>query len=189
MAGSAESSSDGIKVAFTPICIFSLWRCLMSLERICSKDVVTISPEANVLEAAKLMHSKHVGCLVVTDDFRPIGILTDRDIVLKLVASEQKPAEIAVKKIMTTNPTMVNVNYDVLDAVRLMRTRGVRRLPIVDEHQRLFGIMTMDDVLAAFGMEAGDLAGVVQKEFNLEAAAFAGSSLNCMNPEGGDYEQ
>jgi CBS domain-containing protein len=147
----------------------------MSLERMCSKTVVTISPDATVLEAAKLMHSKHIGCLVVIDDLRPIGILTDRDIVLKVVATEKKPAETAVKDIMTTTPTMVNVNYDVLDAVRLMRNRGVRRLPIVDEHRRLFGIVTMDDVLTAFGAEVGDLAGAVQKELSLEATVAAAS--------------
>jgi CBS domain-containing protein len=135
----------------------------MSLERICSKTVVTISPDATVLEAAKLMHSKHIGSLVVIDESRPIGILTDRDIVLKLVASEKKPAETAVKEIMTTNPTMVNVNYDLLDAVRLMRNRGVRRLPIVDEHRHLLGIITMDDLLTAFSAEVGDLAGPFRK--------------------------
>ena len=148
----------------------------MSLERICSKTVVTISPDATVLEAAKLMQSKHIGCLVVTDNSRPTGILTDRDIVLKLVASEKKPGETAVKNIMTTNPTMVNVNYDVLDAVRLMRDRGVRRLPVIDEHRHLLGIITLDDVLTAFGAELGDLAGAVQKEFGLEAAASGGPS-------------
>ena len=143
----------------------------MSLERMCSKTVVTISPDGTALEAAKLMHAEHIGCLVVIDDFRPIGILTDRDIVLKVVAREEKPAETAVKKIMTTNPTMVNVNYDVLDAVRLMRNRGVRRLPVVDEHRRLLGIITIDDVLTGFGAELGDLAGAVQIEFGLVAAA------------------
>ena len=147
----------------------------MSLDRICSKTVVTISPDATVLEAAKLMHSKHIGCLVVTDNSRPTGILTDRDIVLKLVAGEKKQEETTVKNIMTTNPTMVNVNYDVLDAVRLMRDRGVRRLPVIDEHRHLLGIITLDDVLTAFGAELGDLAGAVQKEFGLEAAASVGT--------------
>ncbi len=147
----------------------------MSLDRICSKTVVTISADATVLEAAKLMQSNHIGCLVVIDDSRPTGILTDRDIVLKLVVREHKPAETAVKEIMTTNPTMVNVNYDLLDAVRLMRSRGVRRLPIVDEHRHLLGIVTMDDVLTALGAEVGDLAGTVEKEFGLEAAAEAAS--------------
>jgi CBS domain-containing protein len=147
----------------------------MSLERICSKSVVTISPDATVAEAAKLMQSKHIGCLVVIDESRPIGIVTDRDIVLKVVAGEKKPAETAVKKVMTTNPTMVNVNYDLLDAVRLMHNRGVRRLPIVDEHRRLLGIITMDDLLTVFSTEVANLAGAVQKEFDLEAAGTAAS--------------
>jgi CBS domain-containing protein len=145
----------------------------MSLDRICSKTVVTISPDATVLEAAKLMRSEHVGCVVVVDDSRPTGILTDRDVVIKVVVRERDAAKTAVREIMTTNPTMVNVNYDLLDAVRLMRNRGVRRLPIVNEHRHLLGIVTMDDVLTALGGEIGDLAGTVQKEFGLEAAAQA----------------
>jgi len=146
----------------------------MSLERICSKTVVAITPDATVLEAAKLMQSKHIGCLVVIDESRPIGILTDRDIVLKVVAGEQKP-QTTVKKIMTANPTMVNVNYDLLDAVRLMHNRGVRRLPIVDEHRHLLGIITMDDLLTTFSTEVANLAGAVQKEFGLEAAGTVAS--------------
>jgi CBS domain-containing protein len=142
----------------------------MSLERVCSKNVVTISPDATVLEAANLMRSKHVGCVLAVNDSRPVGILTDRDIVLGVVASARKPAETSVRETMTANLTTVNVNYDLLDAVRLMRSRGVRRLPVVDEHRHLLGIITMDDVLTAFGAEMGELAGAVQKELGLEAS-------------------
>jgi len=142
----------------------------MSLERICNKSVVTVSRDATVLEAANLMRSKHIGCVVIVQDSRPVGILTDRDIVLEVVASAKKPAETAVREIMTANLTTINVNYDVLDAARLMRSRGVRRLPLVDEHRRLIGIITMDDVLTALGAEIGDLAAAVQKELGLEAA-------------------
>jgi CBS domain-containing protein len=99
-----------------------------------------------------------------------VGILTDRDIVLGVVASARKPAETSVRETMTANLTTVNVNYDLLDAVRLMRSRGVRRLPVVDEHRHLLGIITMDDVLTAFGAEMGELAGAVQKELGLEAS-------------------
>jgi len=143
----------------------------MSLQRICTKTVVTISPDATVVDAAKLMRAKHVGCLVVISNSRPIGILTDRDIVLKTVATGEKPELTAVKTVMTANPTAVNVNYDLLDAVRLMRERGVRRLPIVDEHRRLLGIVTMDDLWTSFSAEVGDLAGAVNKEFGLEKVA------------------
>lgn len=141
----------------------------MSLERICTKTVVTISPNATVLEAAKLMHSKHVGCLVVVNGgARPIGIITDRDIVVKTITMEQKPEATSVKTVMTANPTAVNVNYDLLDAVRLMRDRGVRRLPVVDEHRYLLGIVTMDDLLKAISAEVGGLEGAVHKELGQE---------------------
>ncbi len=143
----------------------------MSLERICTKTVVTISPDATVLEAAKLMHSKHVGCLVVLNDSRPIGILTDRDIVVKTIATGEKPEVALVRTAMTATPTTVNVNYDLLDAVRLMRERGVRRLPIVNEHRHLLGIVTLDDLLVAFSAEVGELAGAIHREFWLEAVA------------------
>ena len=143
----------------------------MSLERLCSKAVVSVSPEATVLEAANMMRSKHVGCVVAVNGTHPVGILPDRDIVLEVVATGKKPSETAVREIMTTNLTMVNINYDLLDAVRLMRNRGIRRLPVVDEHRRLLGIITMDDALTAFGAEIGDLAGAVQKELDLEALA------------------
>ncbi|HSE90872.1 MAG TPA: CBS domain-containing protein, partial [Candidatus Binatia bacterium] len=115
------------------------------------------------------------GCLVVIDKSRPIGILTDRDIVFKVVAGEKKPADTAVKQVMTANHTMVNVNYDLLDAVRLMHNRSVRRLPIVDEHRHLLGIITMDDLLTVFSAEVANLAGAVQKEFGLEAAGSVAS--------------
>jgi CBS domain-containing protein len=108
----------------------------MSLERTCSKDLVTISLDATVLEAAKLMQSKSIDSLVVVEDSRPIGVVTDKDIVRKIVASEKKPAEIAVERIMTSNPRMINVAYDVLDGVRLMhdmanlKTKDIRQWSI-----------------------------------------------------------
>jgi CBS domain-containing protein len=107
---------------------------------------------------------------MVIDRGKVIGILTDRDIVLRGVAAERNLSEIPVRKIMTVNPTTINVNYDVVDAVWLMRTRGVRRLPIVDQHRRVFGIITLDDILAKYGTDAGDLAGTVEKELGLETA-------------------
>jgi CBS-domain-containing membrane protein len=66
---------------------------------------------------------------------------------------------------------MVNINYDLLDAARLMRERGVRRLPVVNEHRHLRGIVTLDDLLMAFSAEVGERAGAVHKEFRLEAVA------------------
>ncbi len=142
----------------------------MSLERVCKKDVITVSPEASLLEAARLMRSHHVGSVIVVNEHRPIGILTDRDIIIKAVAEEKDPKTLRVYEIMTHNPAMVNINYDPLDATQIMRDRGLRRLPVVDENSHLLGILTLDDVLDLVGKETANLAEAVHTELAKEGA-------------------
>ena len=142
----------------------------MSLERVYKKDVITVSPEASLLEAARLMRSHHVGSVIVVNEDRPIGILTDRDIIIKAVAEEKDPKTLRVYEIMTHNPAMVNINYDPLDATQIMRDRGLRRLPVVDENSHLLGILTLDDVLGLLGKETENLAQAVQTELAKESA-------------------
>ncbi len=142
----------------------------MSLERVCKKDVITVSPEASLLEAARLMRSHHVGSVIVVNEHRPIGILTDRDIIIKAVAEEKDPKTLRVYEIMTHNPAMVNINYDPLDATRIMRDRGLRRLPVVDENSHLLGILTLDDALDLLGKETANLAEAVHTELAKEGA-------------------
>ncbi len=142
----------------------------MSLERVCRKEVVTVSPHTNLLEVAKLLRSQHVGSVVVVEEHRPVGILTDRDIVVKVVAEEKDPKAIQAYEIMTTNPALVNINLDPLDATRIMRDRGLRRLPVVDENRHLLGILTLDDVLDLLGKEAANLAEAVHTELAKEGA-------------------
>ncbi len=142
----------------------------MSLERLCKKDVITVSPKASLLEAARLMRSRHVGSVIVVNEHRPIGILTDRDIIVKAVAEEKDPKAVRAYEIMTHNPATVNINYDPLDATRIMKDRGLRRLPVVDENSHLLGILTLDDVLALLGKEAANLAEAVHTELAKESA-------------------
>ena len=142
----------------------------MSLERVCQKEVVTASPELTLLEAARLMRSKHVGSIVVVDGNRPVGILTDRDILIKAVAEEKDPKAVRIREAMTYDPAVVNINYDPLDATRLMREHGLRRLPVVDEHRHLLGILTLDDVLCELGKEIANLAETVHSELAKECA-------------------
>ena len=142
----------------------------MSLERVCRKEVVTVPPHTNLLEVTRLLRSQHVGSVVVVDDHRPVGILTDRDIIVKVVAEEKDPKAIQAYEIMTTNPALVNINLDPLDATRIMRDRGLRRLPVVDENRHLLGILTLDDVLDLLGKEAANLAEAVHTELAKEGA-------------------
>ncbi len=142
----------------------------MSLERVCRKEVVTVSPDTNLLEVAKLLRSQHVGSVVVVEEHCPVGILTDRDIIVKVVAEEKNPKAMHAYEIMTTNPALVNINLDPLDATRIMRDRGLRRLPVVDEHRHLLGILTLDDVLGLLGKETENLAEAVHTELAKEGA-------------------
>ena len=140
----------------------------MSLERVCKKEVVTVSPEATLHEVSRLMQTQHVGSVVVVEEHRPVGILTDRDIVVKGVAAGSDPKAMQVKEIMTRKPAMVNINYDSLDATRIMRDCGLRRLPVVDENRHLLGIITLDDVLRLLGTEIANLAEAVHMELERE---------------------
>lgn len=147
----------------------------MSLQRICINEVVSVAPEVTVLELARLMAKEHVGSVIALQDHRPIGIVTDRDIVLKVVARGQEPNKLAVRDIMTPNPAVVNINYDPLDATRLMRDNGLRRLPVVDENRRLIGVITLDDLLLLLASEMANLAGAVEREVKREGTERAAS--------------
>jgi CBS domain-containing protein len=143
----------------------------MSLERIYKTDVVTVSPDATVLDVARLMRTHHTGSVVVVEDHCPVGIITDRDIVVKLVAADLDSKRISASDVMSTPPALVNINYDPLDVTRIMRARGLRRLPVVDEHRHLLGIVTLDDVLKLLGTEIANLAEAVQLEMSKETVA------------------
>ena len=95
---------------------------------------------------AQMMSAQHVGSVIVVEEHRPIRIITDRDIVTKVVAAGRDPKTVPVKEVMATNPSLININYDPLDVTKIMRARGLRRLLVVDEHRHLLGIVTMDDV-------------------------------------------
>jgi len=140
----------------------------MSLRRICITEVVIVAEDTRVLELARLMGKEHVGSVVVVKDKRPIGILTDRDIVLKVVAAERDPADVQAKEIMSADPVSVGIDDDPLDATRIMRDWGLRRLPVIDAQGALLGIVTFDDLLLLLAGEIWNLAGTVESAVRLE---------------------
>jgi len=141
---------------------------LMSLQRICITDVVSVAEGTQVLELARLMGKEHIGSVVVVKDQRPIGILTDRDIVLKVVAAERDPGAVQAKDIMSGDLVTVGIDDDPLDATRIMRDQGLRRLPVIDKQGALLGIVTFDDLLLLLAGEIWNLAGAVENEVRSE---------------------
>lgn len=128
----------------------------MRVRDACTRDVISATRNLPVREAAQLMCAKHVGALVVVDTQSgraiPVGVLTDRDILVALFAnpaSQANPDTLSVSDAMTAEPSTCDENADLLDAVALMQRRGVRRLPVVDESGALVGILAMDDIHGA----------------------------------------
>lgn len=145
----------------------------MHIKDICSRVVVVAETNTNLREAARLMRDHHVGALVVVDGSdgarRPIGIVTDRDIVVAVVAAtEVQPEELTVGDVMSADLVVAGEDVGVFEAVDLMQDRGARRLPVVDAEGRLVGIITLDDVLRMVAGELTALAIAAQRSFSRE---------------------
>ncbi len=144
----------------------------MLLQEICTPAVACCGPETSVLAAARQMRAAHVGDLVVTDevdgDQEPLGIITDRDIVVEVVARELDPGKVPVKDVMRRPVVIANGSEEVARAIERMRAHGVRRVPIMGGERKLIGIVTLDDLVRALAAEAGALADIVGREQALE---------------------
>ncbi|MBU0589679.1 MAG: CBS domain-containing protein [Gammaproteobacteria bacterium] len=138
--------------------------------------VVVVVPETTAYAAAQLMRRHHVGALVVVDNeqkSRPMGVLTDRDLVLALMAEGLDPEVFTAGDIMSVEPVLAHPEMDAMEAVQLMRLHRLRRLVIVDEAGRLTGIVTMEDMLELLNRELAALTtavvGARDREFEQRA--------------------
>jgi len=145
----------------------------MSLSEICNRLVVVTPAKTSVEEASRLMREHHVGSLVVVEESargrRPIGIITDRDVVIEVVAAGVAPATVTVGEIM--GPELVSAREDdePWDTIRVMQERGVRRIPVVGKDGLLVGIVTVDDLLEIIADQLDRLAKVISSEQTREA--------------------
>jgi Predicted signal-transduction protein containing cAMP-binding and CBS domains len=146
----------------------------MNVGDICNPLVVVAYKEMSVAEAARLMREQHVGCLVVVEDTNEgkavVGLLTDRDIVLSVVACDLQAQTMTVGDIMSTDLVTVRGDDALADVLHGMRQGGVRRVPVVSARGILQGIVTLDDVLAIMTNELDDLVRAVSREQKRETA-------------------
>jgi CBS domain-containing protein len=144
----------------------------MNVGRICKHQVVTVAPQTELVVAAQLMREKHIGYLVVVesgpDVARAVGVLTDRDIVVSIVARGADPKLLTVGDVMSREPVTVNEKQSIAEAVRTMRRMGVRRLPVVGSRGEVIGMLSLDDVIDVVASEIGDLAGAIHNEQRIE---------------------
>ena len=131
------------------------------LGKICTKPVVTTSAQMTVDQAARAMRAKNVGALVVVNAGRPVGMLTDRDIVVQVVARGMDPEEVRVGDVMVKKPVTIRQDLGIFDAARTFAKTGVRRLRVVTGSGVLVGVITMDDMVMLLGTEMGHMAGAL----------------------------
>jgi len=139
----------------------------MSLRPIMSKELTSLPPHASVLDGAKFMHEMGVGCVVVTgDDDKPLGIVTDRDIMSKVIIDEKDPKTVKLKDIMTSPAVSIKEDKHVFDVTKLMSVHGVRRFPVVDSEGKLIGVIALDDLLILLGREMHEIAAALKIELH-----------------------
>ena len=127
----------------------------MSAGKICSRTVYTSTPDEWVVDAAGRMRDRGVGTLVVVDEeARPVGIVTDRDIAIRCVADGRNPETTNVLDVMSTNPSTVGEDTAIEDALSGMAGLGIRRAVVTDDAGRLAGILSLDDVIDLLAEEA-----------------------------------
>jgi CBS domain-containing protein len=125
---------------------------------------VTSDERESIVTVAEKLRDEHVGCVVVTRDRRPVGILTDRDVAIRVVAEKRNPDRTIAGAVTTYGPFVVRADDSVDTAIALMREHGVRRLPIVDAEGLVAGIVTADDLMAVLGRSLAGLAGELENQ-------------------------
>ena len=145
----------------------------MTVNAICNHNVATIGRNRDVAEAAEQMRQEHVGDLIVVEQRGshcvPVGILTDRDIVVSVVARRARPEEITVGDAMSSNLLTVKEDNGIEFALREMRRQGVRRVPVVGDGGELKGVLSIDDVVDHLAAQLLSIAEVIRLGQRAEA--------------------
>jgi CBS domain-containing protein len=183
-----STSFLGIGLVFLSYCNPPLWHCsckhvsclspvqlrvfpaferadLMTIAKICIRDVDTAKEEETVWQAAVRMRQRAVGTLVIVNAAgQPIGIVTDRDLMERVVADARDPSSTLVRKIMTSDPTTITEDEPIQVALPRMRRGGFRRLPVVNGQGTLVGLVSMDDILMLLSEELAQIGQLVKRE-------------------------
>jgi CBS domain-containing protein len=134
----------------------------MPVETLLRRPVYTLPGDASCREAAELLRDAGVGCVVVAEEERPLGIVTDRDLVVRVMAPGRDPEKTRLREVMSGDPVFL-ANVRGLDEVfATMRQQRVRRIPVVDAAGRLEGVIALDDLLPLLSDQLGDLAQAIR---------------------------
>jgi len=136
----------------------------MDIEKLIRRPVCELPPDATCQEAASLMRDENVGAVVVAENGEPLGVVTDRDLVIRVIAAGEPADELCLRDVMSGEPIFLGDVRELDQVLATMREEGIRRIPIVNEEGQLEGLVAMDDMLLLIADQLGALAEVVRKE-------------------------
>ena len=146
----------------------------MTVGKFCNREIIIAGKDSSIKETAKLMRHHHVGDVVIVsgegDKAKPIGILTDRDIVVELIACDVELDSIAVGDVMSYELVTAKEDESIWDTLQRMRAKGIRRVVVVNDQGMLEGILSVDDLLELFAEELNLLAKIPFREQLIETA-------------------
>lgn len=147
-------------------------RVVMLTGEYCSREVTIIGRSESIAKAAKLMRENHVGDVLVVDSNNgerlPIGILTDRDIVIKVLAEDLDINMVTLEDIMSFKLITVKENDDLMSTIKRMRSYGIRRIPVVNDRGGLVGVLAVDDILDVITEQLMDIDQLIANEQHKE---------------------
>ncbi|HXG31545.1 MAG TPA: CBS domain-containing protein [Thermodesulfobacteriota bacterium] len=136
----------------------------MGLGNMCRREIVCVDTGTSIKEVVKLMDQKNVGSVIVIGSQKPVGIVTDRDILLRAVNKGMDLEKTPIDKVMTKRLVTLREDMGLFEALERVKGKGMRRFPIVDDKGSLKGIMTLDDILYLLGREMVDVSSIIEKE-------------------------
>lgn len=148
----------------------------MSIKNLCRKEAVTVKPETRIEDVTRIMEEKNLGSLIVCQDgtnwkelgirgAKEFGIVTDRDIALKVINNRLDPKTATIDQIMTKkNLIVLREDMGLCEALDQVRNTAIRRFPVIDAEGNLQGIITIDDIIQLLGREMADIAKVLENE-------------------------
>lgn len=140
----------------------------MNIGELCNREVVIIEKDDSILQAAKLMRQHHVGDLVVVERREvgnvPVGIITDRDIVIVVLAEEIELNSLTIADVMSYELLTAYDDDPMIETIKRMRAKGVRRLPVVNRRGGLEGILAVDDLLNLLAEQINELVNLISSE-------------------------
>jgi len=145
----------------------------MSIGEFCNRSIVSASRETSVVEAASLMRQHHVGTVIIVDEVdgqpMPVGIVTDRDIVVEVVAAGLDPQQLKIGDLMIGQLVTIDEDAGYAETIREMSLRGIRRMPVVGKAGALVGIITADDILRHLANPLAALSDLAGRSRRFEA--------------------